>query len=85
MNRPRIANGGTSGSRDARPLKMGRGPRAKMGSVPRVIARTHKGHGVSFMSDQVAWHHHVPTADEYGRAVVELQAQLEALDEGAPA
>jgi len=47
-----------------------------------VIARTHKGHGVSFISDQVAWHHHVPTPDEYGRAVAELQAQLDQLPVG---
>ena len=32
-----------------------------------IIARTHKGHGVSFISDQVGWHHHVPTDDEYQR------------------
>ena len=54
-----------------------------------VIARTHKGHGVSFISDQVAWHHHVPSADEYERARAELEAQLaRAADrqpEGAPA
>ena len=47
-----------------------------------VIARTHKGHGVSFISDQVAWHHHVPTPDEYQRAVAELQAQLDQLPVG---
>ena len=41
-----------------------------------VIARTHKGHGVSFMSDQVGWHHHVPSDDEYQRARAELEAQL---------
>ena len=41
-----------------------------------LIAHTHKGHGVSFISDQVAWHHHVPTADEYARARAELETQL---------
>ncbi len=41
-----------------------------------LIARTHKGHGVSFISDQVAWHHHVPTPEEYERARAELEAQL---------
>jgi transketolase len=41
-----------------------------------LIARTHKGHGVSFISDRVDWHHHVPTADEYERARAELEAQL---------
>jgi len=43
-----------------------------------VIARTHKGHGVSFISDQVAWHHHVPNEEEYQQARSELEAQLEA-------
>jgi len=43
-----------------------------------VIARTHKGHGVSFISDQVAWHHHVPNEEEYRQARSELEAQLEA-------
>jgi len=41
-----------------------------------VIAHTHKGHGVSFISDQIGWHHHVPTKDEYARARAELEAQL---------
>ena len=39
-----------------------------------VIANTNKGSGVSFMSDNVAWHHKVPDADEYERALVELGA-----------
>jgi transketolase len=37
-----------------------------------VIANTHKGSGVSFMSNNVAWHHRVPNADEFERALVEL-------------
>ena len=41
-----------------------------------LIAHTHKGQGVSFISDQVAWHHHIPTAEEYERARGELEAQL---------
>lgn len=41
-----------------------------------LIARTHKGHGVSFMSDRVEWHHRVPSDEEYGRARAELEAQL---------
>jgi transketolase len=49
-----------------------------------VIAHTHKGQGVSFIADQVGWHHHVPTADEYQRATAELQAQLDALGAGQP-
>jgi transketolase len=46
-----------------------------------LIAHTHKGHGVSFISDQVAWHHHVPTDEEYERARAELEAQLLETDE----
>ncbi len=46
------------------------------GSPSCLIAHTHKGHGISFATDQVAWHHHVPTADEYERARAELEAQL---------
>jgi transketolase len=41
-----------------------------------LIARTHKGQGVSFMRDEVSWHHRIPTDDEYERAKAELEAQL---------
>lgn len=37
-----------------------------------VIAHTHKGQGVSFMLDQVGWHHRVPTDEELVRALGEL-------------
>ncbi|MBS1857467.1 MAG: transketolase [Acidobacteria bacterium] len=37
-----------------------------------VIARTHKGRGVSFMEDRVEWHHRVPTAEELSQALKEL-------------
>jgi len=37
-----------------------------------VIARTHKGRGVSFMEDNVEWHHRVPTGQELARALAEL-------------
>jgi transketolase len=37
-----------------------------------VIARTHKGRGVSFIEDQVGWHHRVPTAGELAQALREL-------------
>lgn len=39
-----------------------------------VIAHTHKGHGISFASDRVEWHHHVPSDDEFRRALAELEA-----------
>lgn len=37
-----------------------------------VIANTTKGKGVSFMEDLAKWHHGVPNADEYQRAMEEL-------------
>jgi transketolase len=37
-----------------------------------VIAHTHKGKGVSFIEDQVGWHHRVPTAEELNAALQEL-------------
>jgi transketolase len=39
-----------------------------------VIANTTKGRGVSFMADVCKWHHGVPSQDEYGAAVAELDA-----------
>ncbi len=41
-----------------------------------LIAHTHKGHGVSFIADNPAWHHHVPTADELAAALQELGEAL---------
>ncbi len=40
-----------------------------------VIAHSHKGHPISFMSDQASWHHHVPTADELAAILAELGEQ----------
>jgi transketolase len=37
-----------------------------------VIANTVKGKGVSFMHDNVAWHHGVPNKDQYEQAMREL-------------
>ena len=48
-----------------------------------VVARTTKGRGVSFMADVVKWHHGVPSDDEFGRAMAELDAAAAAM-EGAP-
>lgn len=39
-----------------------------------ILAHTVKGKGVSFTENQVAWHHHVPTADELTAALAELNA-----------
>jgi transketolase len=39
-----------------------------------VIAHTHKGHPISFMSNNAAWHHKVPSAAELEQALDELDA-----------
>lgn len=39
-----------------------------------LIARTEKGYPVSYMRDQVAWHHKVPSADQVTEALAELDA-----------
>ncbi len=39
-----------------------------------VIAHTHKGHPISFMSNNAAWHHKVPSADQLTQALDELEA-----------
>lgn len=38
-----------------------------------VIADTKKGSGVSFMTDDVAWHHRVPSGEQYEAALAELK------------
>lgn len=37
-----------------------------------IVARTHKGRGVSFIEDRVEWHHRVPTDTELEQALAEL-------------
>ncbi|MEF2074515.1 transketolase [Consotaella aegiceratis] len=37
-----------------------------------VLAHTRKGNGVSFIADQPAWHHRVPTEEELSKALEEL-------------
>jgi len=39
-----------------------------------VIAHTHKGHPISFMSNNVAWHHKVPSAQQLELAIQELSS-----------
>ncbi len=38
-----------------------------------VLAHTVKGKGISYMEDNVSWHHHVPTDIEYDLALQELE------------
>ena len=46
-----------------------------------VIAHTHKGHPISYMSNNVAWHHKVPSADQLKQAMDELERRLAASGE----
>ncbi|MBN1303945.1 MAG: transketolase [Anaerolineales bacterium] len=43
-----------------------------------ILAHTTKGKGISFIEDQVSWHHHTPTDQEFVVAMTELQQAEEA-------
>lgn len=45
---------------------------AERGRPVAIVANTVKGKGVSFMEDNVAWHHKVPSAEQVARALEEL-------------
>lgn len=50
--------------------------KAPISGKPKFICcETHKGHGVSFMSDQFGWHGKAPNKEEYEQAVKELEVQ----------
>ncbi len=53
--------------------------RATKGCPTVLICETTKGCGVSFMENQAAWHHKVPSAEEYAKAKEELAAKAAAL------
>ena len=40
-----------------------------------VVAHTNKGQGISFMTDNVAWHHKVPNAAQFELGMAELEAE----------
>lgn len=44
-----------------------------------IIANTTKGCGVSFIENKVAWHHKVPTNEQFEQAIKELDERKEAL------
>ena len=48
----------------------------KLGQPLMVIANTVKGKGVSFMEDEVRWHHSVPTREEFELAKKELGQEI---------
>ena len=45
-----------------------------------VIAHTVKGYGSAVMENKAAWHHHVPTAEEYAQIVADFAARKEAAE-----
>ncbi|HMO26973.1 MAG TPA: hypothetical protein PKB10_11955, partial [Tepidisphaeraceae bacterium] len=49
------------------------------GKPTAVNANTIKGRGVSFMEDQLKWHHGVPSDEEYARAIAEIDAAIAAM------
>jgi transketolase len=44
-----------------------------------IIANTLKGKGVSFMENQIKWHHGVPNKEQYGQAIGELDYAIKSL------
>ncbi|MCL6572444.1 MAG: transketolase [Bacillus sp. (in: Bacteria)] len=49
------------------------------GKPTMIVANTVKGKGISFSENQVAWHHKVPTEEQFNLAIDELSKQLEVL------
>jgi|WetSurMetagenome_2_1015567.scaffolds.fasta_scaffold36031_2 transketolase len=52
----------------------------EQGKPSLVLAHTIKGKGISYMEDDVKWHHRVPTDTEYATALQELAEAEAALD-----
>jgi transketolase len=46
----------------------------EVGKPNLILAQTMKGKGISFIEDQVKWHHHVTSEEEYSLAMNELQS-----------
>lgn len=42
-----------------------------------IVAHTNKGQGISYMQDNVAWHHKVPNEDQYKQGMAELEEAAE--------
>jgi transketolase len=56
---------------------------AKAGSPTLILAHTTKGKGVSYIENQAAWHHKVPTAEQYALAMSELDSAIGAIERRA--
>lgn len=46
---------------------------SRTGRPVAIIANTVKGKGISYMEDDVAWHHKVPTTEQVEQALEELK------------
>ncbi len=49
------------------------------GKPTAIIAKSHKGNGVSYMTDNAGWHGKAPNAEQYETAVAELKALRESI------
>jgi transketolase len=55
--------------------------KATKGKPTVIIADTTKGYGVSFIENSAPWHHRIPSAEEYEKAVAELEQRRLAANE----
>ncbi len=55
--------------------------KATKGRPTVIIADTTKGCGVSFMENNAAWHHKIPSAEEYAKALEELEIRRASANE----
>ena len=46
-----------------------------------ILMATHKGMGVSYMTDQAGWHGKAPNAEQFAEAKAELEAKIKELEE----
>lgn len=56
---------------------------ATSGAPTLILAHTTKGKGVSYIENQAAWHHKVPTRGQFDLAMAELDAAIAAIQGGA--
>lgn len=58
-------------------------PRNVISGKPRcVVAHTNKGQGISYMTDNVAWHHKVPNHEQFRQGIAELEAAAKTGESG---
>ncbi|MCY4461834.1 MAG: transketolase [Albidovulum sp.] len=66
---------------DMRAICRALSPKSVTAGKPRcVVAHTNKGQGITFMTDNVAWHHKVPNAEQFELGMAELEAEAKAVE-----